>query len=172
MSANILTECYIDTLLAEAVVPPAKGYNHQHSCNKVLSTMKTKLANVFAVGIIDDDKLVPKDFEIFQRIQEYNKALALYKHRSKPHYIIKIIPASEQFILNSARQCNISPLDYNLPDELKQFRTITKHKTAKDSPDLKNLLRAIKLNNADNFIKLAEWIEKLKTNPFEFVNRV
>jgi hypothetical protein len=168
MDANILTECFIDTLLVETTVPPTKGYNHQHSCNKVLVTMKTKFVNQFAIGIIDDDKRVPKDLEVFRQTEKYNNALALYKHIEKPHYVIKIIPASEQFIFDAARQCNVSLVDYNLPDDLKKFTNITKHITVKENPDIKNLLRAIKQNNADNFNKLAEWIEYLKTNPYEY----
>jgi hypothetical protein len=166
MAANILTECYVDTLLAEVAAPPAKGYNHQHSCNKVLGTMKAKLANEFAIGIIDDDKIVPKDFENFDKIKEHGNALALYKHKTQPHYVIKVIPASEQFILNAAQQCNVSPTDYNLPVELKKMLEITKHKTVKDSADVKNLLVAIKQNNAESFCKLAQWIEHLKENPY------
>jgi hypothetical protein len=48
---HILTECYVDTLLAEVVSPPKKKYNHQHCCTKVLRTMKEteiKLKKIFS----------------------------------------------------------------------------------------------------------------------------
>jgi hypothetical protein len=120
MDANIIPECYVDTLLAETIVPPIKGYNHQHSCTKVLSVMENKLSNEFALGIIDDDKVIPQMFATsFKAVKTYSNDLALYKHSSKPHYIIKVIPAAENFILNAALQCRISLADYGLPVELK-----------------------------------------------------
>jgi hypothetical protein len=168
MDANIVPECYVDTLLAETIAPPEKGYNHQHSCTKVLSVMENKLANEFALGIIDDDKVAPKSFtQLFMAVKRYNNDLALYKHSSKPHYIIKVIPAAENFILNAAQQCSISPADYGLPTELKKFAAITKSRTAKSNANLKQLFLAIKRsNNAGNFCKLAQWIEHLKGNPY------
>jgi len=102
MDANIITECYADTLLAETVAPPKKGYNHQHACSNVLKTMRTSLINQFALGIIDDDKVVPKEFGEFELVKKHNNSLALYKHCNRPHYIIKISKAVEDFILNTA----------------------------------------------------------------------
>ena len=106
MDSHIVVECYVDTLLAETLVPPKKGYNHQKCCTKVLSTMKGKLADKFALGIIDDDKVVPKDFDDFSLIKRHNEHLALYKHNSRAHYIIKIGKAAEDFILKAAKQSN------------------------------------------------------------------
>ena len=52
----IIPECYVDTNLLETLVPTAKGYNHQKGCNNVVKVMKEKLADEFAVGIVDKDK--------------------------------------------------------------------------------------------------------------------
>ena len=60
MDSHILTECYIDTPLAKTLSPPKKKYNHQKSCNNVLKTMHEEFTNKASLGIIDDDKLVPK----------------------------------------------------------------------------------------------------------------
>ena len=49
----IIPECYVDTNLTETIVPPKLGYNHQKGCGTVSNRMKGKLANAFAVGIID-----------------------------------------------------------------------------------------------------------------------
>jgi hypothetical protein len=166
MDSNIIAECYVDTLLIETIVPPVRGYNHQHSCTKVLSTMKNKLSDEFAVGIIDDDKSVPKDLLVFSFVKKYNNALALYKHQSKPHYVIKIIPAVEKFIFNTAQQCNVSLADYNLPTDLKKFTAITKHVISKNNPDLKKLLHVLIQNDADNFRKLSQWLKHLTQNPY------
>ncbi|MCL2097141.1 MAG: hypothetical protein FWH23_00075 [Bacteroidales bacterium] len=156
----------MDTLLMETIVPPVKGYNHQHSCNKVLSTMKNKLNNEFAIGIIDDDKVVPKDLNDFEYVKTYHKTIKLYKHRSRPHYVIKIVPAVEQFILNDANRSAISLATYNLPSDVKLFTKITKHNTSKNHKDLKNLLTALKQNNSQGIFQLTQLVEHLKANPY------
>jgi hypothetical protein len=166
MEANIITECFVDTLLMETIDPPAKGYNHQKCCTKVLSTMENKLADEFALGIIDDDKVVPNDFLVFDLMKKQNAHLALYKHRNKPHYIIKIGKAAEDFILHTAKQCNISLIDYYLPTDLANLKKKTKHLTSKKDPDLKRLFVTLKQNNTSDFYKLAQWIDLIKTNPY------
>lgn len=165
MAVHIITECYVDTLLVETIVPPDKGYNHQHACTKVLSTMSKKLADVPAIGIIDDDKMEPAGMKDFVLMKKYNDALKLYKHRDSAHYIIKICPAMEQFILDAAKQCGVSPLTCNLPEELNELRKITKHKTSKDDKNLRKLVSSLKQQGAESICQLKQWLEYLKTNP-------
>ncbi|MDR3287145.1 MAG: hypothetical protein LBT27_06865 [Prevotellaceae bacterium] len=167
MDANILVECYTDTILIETLVTPIKtrGYNHQKNCIKVLNVMKIQLANEFALGIIDDDKVKPKDFNVFILIKKHNK-ISIYKHENKSHYIIKISKAVENFILQTAQQCNISLSDYNLPTDLENLKKITKHATSKNNPDLRRLFMDLKQNANSDFFKLAQWIEQIKSNPY------
>lgn len=50
MSDNfIIPECYIDTNLIEALVPPQKGYNHQKGCPAVAKCMMEKFGDKFAI---------------------------------------------------------------------------------------------------------------------------
>ncbi|MDR1896039.1 MAG: hypothetical protein LBR10_04525 [Prevotellaceae bacterium] len=167
MTVHILTECYVDTLLVETIAPAGTGYNHQHACTKVLSTMNNKLADRPAIGIIDDDKVEPKAMNDFKCIKIYTDALKLYKHISRAHYIIKICPAMERFILNTAQQCNISPATYHLPTTLSELLKVTKPGTSKNNISLKQLFCALKQQNAENVCKLAQWIEHLKTFPYQ-----
>jgi hypothetical protein len=166
MDANVITECYADTLLAETVAPPKKGYNHQHACSNVLKTMRTSLINQFALGIIDDDKVVPKEFGEFELVKKHNNSLTLYKHCNRPHYIIKISKAVKDFILNTAQQCGVSLANYNLPSDLENLKKKTKHITSKNDPDLKWLFFELSRMATSDFCKLAQWIEQIKANPY------
>jgi hypothetical protein len=166
---HILTECYIDTLLAEVLSPPKKGYNHQHSCTKVLKTMKEKLSNNVALGVIDDDKVKLKELENFHLLKQHNVHLAIYKHSERPHYIVKISKAAEDFILKNAQKCDISMLDYNLPDNLPDLAKQTKSIVTKNNPDLKRLFSTLKQNKNSDFHKLAQWIEFFKKNPYDLI---
>ena len=165
MESNILTECYIDTLIAQIILYPKKDYNHQKGCNNVLKRIREKFADKAAFGIIDDDKIVA-NFNAFLLLKKHNNHLAIYKHSDKPHYIIKIGKAAENFILHCAEQCNISLVDYNLPSDLDKLKNRTKQVTSLKDNDLKCLFSALNQNINSDFRKLAQWIELFKTNPY------
>jgi len=64
----ILPECFIDTALAETLSFPKKGYKHIKGCYNVLIEMNKKPNNAI-LGIIDDDKLVPKALNSLRQIR-------------------------------------------------------------------------------------------------------
>ena len=165
---HILTECYVDTLLAEIVSSPKKGYNHQHCCTKVLETMKGKFLNNAALGIIDDDKSAPKDLADFSLLKKHNERLSIYKHKDKPHYVVKIGKAVEDFILKNAERCDIVLSEYNLPSDLEGLRMITKHINSLKEAEtkVKKLFSVLKQNDKSDLYKLAQWIELFKANPY------
>ena len=99
-------------------------------------------------------------------LKKHNEHLAIYKHIDKPHYIIKIGKAAENFIFNCAEQCNISLEDYNLPNDLNKLKNRTKQVTSLNDTDLKCLFSELKKNDSSDFHKLAQWIELFKANPY------
>ena len=167
MDLHILTECFVDTLLVKTLLPPKKRYNHQKSCNNVLKTMHEEFANKAALGIIDDDKLIPKKFEHFILLKKHNEQLAIYKHNVNPHYIIKLNKAVEDFILKNAEKCNIALSDYNLPSDLKSLLMRTKQTASENDSDLRRLFSALKQNEKSDLYKLTQWIELFKANPYD-----
>jgi hypothetical protein len=169
MDTHILTECFVDTLLAETLSTPNKGYNHQHSCNNVLKTMRGKFSDKAALGIIDDDKVISKEFLPYSLLKKHNEHLAIYKHNEKAHYVIKIGKAAEDFIINAAQRCGILLSDYNLPTDLDGLKKRTKHRTDKKDMDLQRLFSILKQNRNSDFYKLAQWIENFKNNPYHFL---
>ncbi|MDR3350133.1 MAG: hypothetical protein LBN98_00605 [Prevotellaceae bacterium] len=148
----------------ETIVPTEKGYNHQHACTKVLGTMNKKLADEPAIGIIDDDKVEPAGMADFDHIKTYKDILKLYKHRNNAHYVIKICPAMERFILAAAQECGVSPTAYNLPEGLDEFKKITKNETSKKNKDLRNFFLVLK-QQSERICKLVQWVEGIKANP-------
>ena len=162
---QILPECFIDTTLAETLSFPKRGYKHVKGCNKVLLEM-VKKSNHAVLGIIDDDKCVPALFKSFELLKKHNENLAIYKHKERHHYIVKICKAAEDFILKNAEKCGISMTDYHLPDKLSDLVKQTKDITVKSNPDLKRLFSVLKKNENSDFYKLAQWIELYKANPY------
>lgn len=164
---RIIPECYIDTNLVETIVPPEKvgstrGYNHQHSCNKVIGIMKDKLNDDFAVGILDYDKRPLSRTSKFELLTE-KQSLKLYKHPEKDHYLI-FHPPIEQWILDEAKRVDIALDDpaYNLPTTLKELMDETKHEHSKNDQRFNRLFRALIKQDAIGISLLASWTRYLK----------
>jgi hypothetical protein len=172
MDDRILPECFIDTILVETLVFPQKAYNHQKGCNTVCKVMQEDrlLKDDFALGILDDDKRKPDYLKVFDFIVELHQ-LKLFKHPKKHHYLI-LHPPIENWIIgqvNEINQTNEKKLiltDYDLPTDLKGLKTITKIANSKNNPCFKRLFRDLKNKNASGITQLANWIEYLKTNPY------
>jgi hypothetical protein len=97
MDMHIIPECYIDTKLCKALVPPTTRYNHQKGCPNVAKVMKEKLCNNFALGIVDKDKIELAYFQEFNIVAEMPNGIQLCKHRSEAHhYLIFIRPTMEK----------------------------------------------------------------------------
>ncbi|WP_019866003.1 hypothetical protein [Methylovulum miyakonense] len=166
----VMPECYLDTNLVETIVPPerigsTRGYNHKHSCNKVVDEMLGKLNDNFALGIVDQDRRPLSRTKEFELIADKN-GLKLYKHQKKHHYLI-FHPPLEQWILNEAQQVGIALNNsrYNLPTTLKEL-VDDKSESSKHDYRFTLLFQDLKTQNAIGINLLAKWIEHLKANPY------
>lgn len=159
----IIPECYIDTNLVESLIT-TEGCNHQKGCNTVVSIMQKKFDNCFALGIIDNDKRQVSYVSEFSEIAS-TASLSLKKHCSKPHYLIMISPAMDQFILKCAEELNISMEKYGYTSRLKEFTSMTKSVTSKNDSNFKKLFKA--LDSASEMIVLKKWLEYLKENQYQ-----
>lgn len=165
MDLSIIPECCIDTNLVETLVPPRKGYNHQKGCGTVTKVMKEHFADSFAVGIIDKDKKeldYLKEFSII--ITKGN--LELQKHNNRNHFIIRISPAMESFLLLNVAVAGISLEDFDLPSEFEQFKKVTKMVNSKKDSRFKNLFKTMKKQNLTDFELLTNWLTYLKAHPY------
>ncbi|MBT9098507.1 hypothetical protein KFZ76_12430 [Methylovulum psychrotolerans] len=168
----VLPECYLDTNLLETLVPPdrigsTRGYNHKHSCNKVVDDMLGRLQDDFAVGIVDKDRRPLERTAQFVNLDERH-GLRLCKDPNKNHYLI-FHPPIEQWLLDEAKQVGIA-LDadpYWLPTTLKGLLQETKHEHSKHDKRFKCLFRDLKAADAPGINLLAKWLEHLKSNPYK-----
>lgn len=139
---HIVPECYIDTNLAEYLLN-SHGVNHQKGCNAVAKKMmESNLKDQFSIGIIDNDKRQHSYVSEFTEIA-HTQHITLLKHKSRPHYFIRISPAMDQFILDCAADQGVNLQDYSLPSELAEFTKITKDVKAKNDYRFKSLFAAM-----------------------------
>lgn len=137
----VVPECYVDTNLINVLLN--KACNHQKGCATVCKTLETKLADQFAIAIIDKDKSEPKAVEQFVIIGE-SEHLVVRKHQTRHHYLLQIKPAIERFILDAVEELNINLSDYSLPTELDDLRVVSKTVTAKEDFKLKRLFYVLR----------------------------
>ena len=168
MDFHIIPECYVDTNLVETLVPPAKfAYNHQKGCNNVTKKMTEDriLKGDFALGIVDEDKIIlkyTKEFEVvIDKIQ-----LKLLKHPHKNHYLIYVIPGIEKWIINNANEVKINLTDFGLPHDFLELRKHTKLITSNKDVRFKRLFKEMRNQNTSGVLLLIKWITYLKTHPY------
>lgn len=171
MDQHVIPECYIDTRLVKALVPPLMRYNHQHGCSNVAKQMQEKLEGDFALGIIDKDKKALKYLDECQLVCEQDGFLQLLKHQTQNHFLIIIRPAMEKWILNTAKSSGLSLPDFGLPADLDKLCDLTKTaKGDKEDPNVQkfgSLFRALRQSNPPSITILKFWITYLKANPYQ-----
>ncbi len=138
----IIPECFIDTNLVETLVFGQGMCNHQKGCNQVTRIMQTKFADRFAVGIIDADKRMPGYTTEFNVVAT-SSHLSLLRHKIKPHFIVKISPACDGFILDCAARSGVNPEKFNLPTQPKPFTTQTKNVLSSRDARFKSLFNSL-----------------------------
>lgn len=137
----IIPECYIDTNLVETLVCHA-GCNHQKGCNQVAKVMQEKFAERFAVGVIDADKRRPGYLGEFSNVVT-GEHLEVYRHKTRPHFIILVHPAIDEFILSCVEKSGVDLSAFGLPDRLKDFTKQTKNVMSNKDPRFTSLFHAM-----------------------------
>lgn len=161
---HIVPECYIDTNLAEYLLD-SHGVNHQKGCNAVAKKMmESNLKDQFSIGIIDNDKRQHSYVSEFEEIA-HTQHFALLKHKERPHYLVRINPAMDQFILDCANEQGVNLKDYGLPAELEDFTKVTKDVNAKNDYRFKSLFGA--LEDSKELSKLRSVLNYLNDNQYK-----
>ena len=141
-----MPECFIDTTLVGSLLD-AK-VNHKHSCNEVAREMeKGKYKDLFAVGIIDNDKRKISYIENFEEIGRTDN-LTFLKHKDKHQYVIKVgkeHKAMETFIKANVDAIGMKMENFGLPSDLAKLIEQTKDSvsTQKD-PRILKLCRSLR----------------------------
>lgn len=152
---NLIPECNVDTVFVEAL-----GYkNPTHAANiaQVCRIMDQNLTRQSAIGFIDDDKKKPQYFNSFKVFDQTTK-VSLFKHSERPHYLVVVKPAMDEFIHNLCSELEIDVIKYGLPRDLKAFIKETKSPSIRSNPKFRNLLNTIFTKNPANIVKIKSWI--------------
>lgn len=149
---QVVPECYADTLLVEIL--GFKRPDHQLGIGKVIGMFDKNLKNRAAVGIIDDDKIKPKELDHFE---DSESAFKIKRLTNDKHSILVICPAFEDWIFENAKAVNIDPSQYGFRSK-KFFKEACKTQSANENQHLIQFLNTLKQKNAPGFTQLKTWI--------------
>ncbi|MCB0533189.1 MAG: hypothetical protein H6574_18160 [Lewinellaceae bacterium] len=120
--------------------------------------MEKKFQNRLAVGIVDDDKQKPKQFEFFREIALQSGIRKVIKPESR-HMIFVICPAFEVWIFENAKQVDIAPAQFGFAN-IKYFKQKCKSQAVHRDQAVKGFLNTLKQKNAPGLVQLKTWIEE------------
>lgn len=162
---HILPECYADTVLVEML-----GFTkptHKLGIGAVKNSLVKDFKKGFAVGIIDNDKKKPNDFNEFKLVEEKEGVKKFIRGK---HTILVICPAFEDWIYRNAEDKGVDPVNYGFRTR-KYFRTMSKKVDASKNQDLKQFLNTLKQKEAPGFTQLKKWIcEGAGIEASDFIN--
>ncbi len=161
----LVPECYFDTVLVKSILK-VKKVNHQHGRESVIKELSTNkmLKDDFAVGIIDNDKKV-LEYITDDCIEVLRtERLVLLRHKTRNHFIIQLVPALEEWLMNIIDEGNIDVSDLNLPTNLKALCKFTKSKFVSEDEDLYRLCKRLVNSNSNSMIILVRWLTHLYQN--------
>lgn len=164
--SSIISECYTDTILLTVVCPPQVRYNHKFGSPNVVRVMQYKLANLFAVGLVDEDKKKLDYLKEFELLADKNN-LRLYRHPSRHHYMIQFSPPLEKWLMAAAQSVNREMSGFGLPNDLKDLRQITKTNVKQNDNQLvQSAIWKLNSSNPPSFVQLRNWVEYLKKETY------
>lgn len=161
----VVPECYVDTNLMNVLI--GKACNHKKGCTNVCKVLDEKLTDQFAIAVIDKDKKEPASVQNYELIAA-DRFVMVSKHRQRPHYLIHICPAIEEFILAAANELNVNLADFGLPTDRDQLKLKTKTVTAKEDEKFAHLFKD--LRQASNIRCLNELLQYLLNSKYAASN--
>lgn len=150
---QIIPECWADTLLVKIL-----GFgltNHQGGIGQVLSVLSKNFKNRQAVGIIDNDKIKPKDLDLYVLSDHRAEIRKMVKPGSK-HTLLLISPAFEDWVFEHAKAAGVDPESYGFRTR-KYFRDTCKDQDVDKNDRVKQFLNTLK-QKSPGFQLLKTWI--------------
>jgi hypothetical protein len=166
---SIVPECDVDTAIIEILGEAKRSYNHKHGSGKVANELKFKLHDVISIGIIDEDKnknAIPEYFLEFKILKTENN-LILKKHEQKKQFLILICPEAEKWLLQDAKFANIDPVTFDLPEDLRRLKKITKTIEIHNNMGFYRFIKALVKAKAPSITTLKSWIELFKKDELD-----
>ena len=133
--------------------------------NKAMEASKNNF-NKIQVALIDDDKKTHQTpyLNEFEKVKQEDDLILKQSKENPNQKVILMQPASEKWVLNSAKSVEVNPKDFKLPEELENFTKVTKKGGIEKNQDFNQFLKAIEKKKASRFETFKEWLKEFLEN--------
>jgi hypothetical protein len=152
----IVVECDPDEFLMKSMGFSRKKIKHESGKGDVLRTVR-KNQNV--IGIIDEDpdSTQPSEIKKFKEKETMRTVKLLVRKDDTEKKLIQISPYLEHWLLDRAKQNQISPNDFGLPEDPKEMHDITH---IERNINFQNFLNEL-IRVDDEIDKMKRWINEV-----------
>lgn len=160
---DFVPECFFDTVILKKLLETNKNVRHIKGSDNVINALKGKaLIDSFAVAMIDKDKKEIDYFKECEVVRKEDKFL-VWKHTSKPHFIIQITPPIEKWISEILDENGLRIEDFGYPTDYKKLKKSIKYDIDSESDEkLNKLVGAIINTKCLTIINLKAILQYLK----------
>lgn len=157
-------ECEIDTLLT-VIIGERYGLRRNKEIWHVRGTglfnsMKENNNARIAAGFFDINKKLHQvvTFKDYNEVASSNSVRLLRHNRLSHKHLFFVTIGVEEWILDAAATAGIYPKEYNLPDELNEFATISKRQNLSNNQDMRRFLKALVTAEPPHIQTLEEYV--------------
>jgi len=130
----IFVECNLDKIFLKKL-----GLKEIHHCSgkgKVLKTLEKLEKNSYGKAMIDEDPGSPSAHPSMQKLKKREErcGFKVLVDDCQNNIVVVLSPRLEEWLLKCARDANVEPGKYEIPDDGNQF-----HKVCSLNPDRKNV---------------------------------
>jgi hypothetical protein len=151
----VCVECNPDGYLLKAIGIPRHLIRHEGGIGNVVVKVDSFPSSV---GLIDEDPngTHPRALQHFQTFGENNGIRLMRRFESPDQTLVVVCPTLETWLLQRAKECNVDPKDYGLPDDPKILHKID---TLEELPTFREFIEA--LSTDKGLLQLKDWISGL-----------
>lgn len=166
MNSILIAECYFDTLIIEILTGNfgwTKGRDYWHvEGTKVFTSMKERANNDkgITVGFFDKNKKLYENKYInsFENEREENGIQWLKNPNKANQHIFYLKDGAEEWFLETTKSAALSPLTYNISENIIEFKKKTKKLAIEKDNELYQLVKAVIGKNPPQIKTLQEYI--------------
>ncbi|MBK9249389.1 MAG: hypothetical protein IPM69_15060 [Ignavibacteria bacterium] len=157
-----IAECHFDTLLIEIIMKwKPKDFDHVNGTELFTAMYKRNKGNRgITVGIFDKNKKMRESVYISQfKVEDVNNGIQWLKHPDiHDQHILYLFDGAEEWFLEAARQTQISPISYEIPEKLDKFKRRTKKLTIRQDNKMYQFIKAVVRENPPQVQTLRNYI--------------
>jgi len=168
----LIAECHFDTLIIEIITWwKRKDFDHE-SGSKLFNAMKQRYDDNkgVTVGFFDKNKKLKENIDIqkFKVAQEMQGIQWLKNPEIPDQHIFYLKDGAEQWLLDAARDAEILPVSYNIPEKLDEFTYRTKKPTIREDNDMYRFIKAVVRKNPPQIQTLRKYITDVFGEQYQF----